>query len=190
MTLDNEAPGEPDVTLDHLELRDASVDDAEAVAGVHVASWRSAYEHLLPRSVLDGLSVTGRARWWSRVLAAPRGDHVLVARMDGVLCGFVHVSLGPLDDPDTGELVTLYVIADAWGTGVGRQLHDAGLNRLADQGCETAGVWMLSTNERARRFYERNGWTLCPTVRIQSFGSATVVDHRFHRTLTPGGAEG
>jgi hypothetical protein len=38
---------------------------------------------------------------------------------------------------------------------------------------------MLSTNERARRFYVRQGWTRLEEVRIQRFSKATVIDHRF-----------
>ena len=164
-------------------LRDAQPGDAEAIAAVHVASWRAAYRHLLPDDLLDGLSVDDRARWWRRLLEAPRGDHVVVAERDGATEGFVHVALGPPDGPDRGELVTLYLLPDRWGTGLGARLHDVGLDRLAGAGCAEARVWMLSTNERARRFYVRHGWERTPEVRIQQFRAATVVDHRFARAL-------
>ena len=165
-------------------LRDAVPGDATAIAEVHVASWRAAYRHLLPDALLDGLSVDDRARWWRRLLDAPRGDHVVLAERDGAVDGFVHVALGPPDAPECGELVTLYLVPGRWGTGLGARLHDAGLDRLAGEGCAEARVWMLSTNERARRFYVRRGWVRTPEVRIQEFGAATVVDHRLARALT------
>lgn len=165
--------------LGDMEFRDAMPDDAVAIAEVHVASWRVAYRHLLPDALLDGLSVEGRGRWWRRLLDAPRGDRVTLAVRDGVVVGFVHVALGPPDAPDCGELVTLYLTPETWGTGVGQRLHDTSLVHLGAAGCTEARVWMLSTNERARRFYVRQGWTRLEEVRIQQFATATVIDHRF-----------
>ena len=173
-----------DVVLRDAVLRDAVPGDADAVAAVHVASWQAAYRHLLPAPLLEGLSVDDRARWWRRLLEAPRGDHVVVAAHDGTLRGFVHVGLGPPDAPGRGELVTLYVAPGQWGAGLGRRLHDTGLDRLVGEGCPEARVWMLSTNERARRFYVRQGWHRTEEVRIQQFGTATVVDHRLAIDLT------
>ena len=40
-----------------VTVRDATVDDARAIAEVHVASWRWAYRGQLPDDLLDGLSV-------------------------------------------------------------------------------------------------------------------------------------
>jgi hypothetical protein len=42
---------------------------------------------------------------------------------------------------------------------------------------------MLSTNDRARRFYLRQGWSLVEGERIQELGGQRVVDHRFRREL-------
>ena len=58
-----------------------------------------------------------------------------------------------------GELGRLHVHPDHWHEGVGRALHDA----AAAAGATT--LWVIDANERARRFYERNGWVLDPTER-------------------------
>jgi hypothetical protein len=44
---------------------------------------------------------------------------------------------------------------------------------------------MLSTNDRARRFYERQGWVRDPLLRVQQFGGRVVIDHRLGRPLPP-----
>ena len=41
-------------------IREATPDDARAIAEVHVASWRWAYRGDLPAEFLDGLSVDDR----------------------------------------------------------------------------------------------------------------------------------
>ena len=96
---------------------------------------------------------------------------------------------GPVRDvdlgPTTGQLTTLYLAPDTWGAGTGRALHDATLERLATAGFDSAVVWMLSTNDRARRFYHRQGWARDRILRVQQFGGRVVIDHRLSRLLGP-----
>jgi GNAT superfamily N-acetyltransferase len=166
-------------------VRDAGVDDAGAIAGVHVASWRTAYAALLPPAVLDGLSVAQRTRHWRRVLGPGSPDRVVVVEADGRVVGFAHV--GPAHDADvpatTGQLLTLYLEPHEWGRGTGRLVHDAGLARLTDAGHDRAVLWMLSTNARAAAFYARQGWVRDGRLRVQQFGGAVVIDHRWARAL-------
>ncbi len=49
---------------------------------------------------------------------------------------------------------------NAWGTGAGRLLMSAFVERLRESGFEDATLWVLDDNPRARRFYEAAGWTL------------------------------
>jgi GNAT superfamily N-acetyltransferase len=168
-------------------LRDAREGDASGIAAVHVASWRAAYPGLLPAAVLDGLSVARRTATWERVLA-DRRQFVVVAEVEGRVVGVGHA--GPARDadlgPGTGQLTTLYLAPGTWGAGTGRALHDAALDRLTTAGCDSAVVWMLSTNERARRFYARQGWVRDRVLRVQQFGGLVVIDHRLSRPLGPG----
>jgi len=171
-----------------LVIRAAGAGDARGIAEAHVASWRRAYVGLLPAAVLDGLSVEQRARHWDRVLVEGPPGRVVVAERSGRVVGFAHV--GPAHDTDTGvttgQLGTLYLHPDEWGRGVGTRVHDAGLERLAADGFDRAVLWMLSTNARAARFYDRRGWERDGRIRVQQFGGAVVIDHRYSRDLRPG----
>jgi GNAT superfamily N-acetyltransferase len=162
--------------------------DAPAIAEVHVESWRAAYAELLPSTVLDGLSIAQRARHWRHVLEPASRDRVVVADRDGYLLGFAHVgpALEADSGPTTGQLGTLYLRPETWGTGIGRQVHDAGLERLMEAGYDRAILWMLSTNARASRFYERQGWRRDGRIRVQQFGGAVVIDHRWECRLPLG----
>lgn len=44
--------------------REATPEDAEAIASVHIASWRVAYRDLIPKSYLDVLSQEAKAQDW------------------------------------------------------------------------------------------------------------------------------
>jgi len=174
------SPADAEVTL-----RDARAADARDIAAMHVASWRTAYPGLLPAAVLEGLSVERRTATWQRVLGDGH-QFVVVAVAGWQVIGVGHA--GPARDADvgtsTGQLTTLYLAPGTWGAGTGRALHDAALDRLAAAGYDSAVVWMLSTNDRARRFYQRQGWARDPVLRIQQFGGRVVIDHRLSRALS------
>ncbi|MBK1784539.1 GNAT family N-acetyltransferase [Prauserella cavernicola] len=137
--------------------RPAGPADAGAIGRVHVNSWRSAYAGL----PLQGLSITQRQDRWRELLV---GDelraNVLVLVDGGSVVGFA--CAGPSRDadarPDTGELMSLYLDPAAWGRGFGRMLHDDALALLRSAGNRTATLWVLNSNARARRFYEKAGW--------------------------------
>jgi ribosomal protein S18 acetylase RimI-like enzyme len=136
-------------------VRRATVEDARAIAEVHIETWRATYVDIMPPEVLAGLDVDRREELWRRY-AATEGYAVFVAERDGRVVGFV--SVGACDDlEDTGELYAIYVAPDVWGTRAGLALMEAAVEWLAERWDE-AVLWVATENPRARRFYERYGW--------------------------------
>lgn len=170
-----------------MQVRVAAVDDAQAVAAVHVGSWQVAYRGLIPDAYLDALSVERRSEVWSRILAEsdlPRtGTFVL---QDGPeVIGFVHVA--PTRDDDvpasTGEVTGIYITPNAWGRGGGRQLMDAAQASLKAAGFMTATLWVLESNLRARVFYERAGWSPDGARKCDDRGDFVLLEIRYTTTL-------
>jgi len=115
----------------------------------------------MPDSYLDGLMdllPERTARWRRWLEEAPPW----VAASDaGEVIGFA--GCGPSRDEDAtpsviGEITGIYVLAEHWDTGVGRRLMRACLASLQEAGFAEATLWVLDSNVRARRFYERGGW--------------------------------
>src|SRR5580704_8639229 len=50
-------------------VRPAVIDDARAIAEVHVESWKSTYRGILSEALLNGLSVETRESFWRGTLA-------------------------------------------------------------------------------------------------------------------------
>jgi len=136
-------------------VRRATLDDARAIAEVHVDTWRVAYPGVIPQDVLDRLDVDEREQRWLSWIPVEE-IAVFVAQQDGRVVGFV--SLGPSRDVDgTGELYAIYVAPGSWGTGAGPALMDEATEWLLARWDE-AVLWVAEENPRARRFYERYGW--------------------------------
>jgi GNAT superfamily N-acetyltransferase len=132
-------------------IRPGTPEDAEAVARVHVETWQAAYAHVLPRQELQAMSPADRVEQWRR-------RPPIVAEVDGQVVGFVSVGASRSADAE-GELYAIYVHPDHWGTGVGRTLLEAGETELSRLGHRSVVLWVLDDNPRARRFYERAGWS-------------------------------
>ncbi len=118
-------------------------------AYVHWKSWQEAYPGLVSPAYLEKLSLEK-----CEEIAFRRPENTLVAKDGERVLGFVCYGGG--DDPDTGEIFALYVLAAYYGTGLGRRLMDAGLERLRD--CPEVRLWVLQGNARAIRFYEKCGF--------------------------------
>ncbi|HET9257442.1 MAG TPA: GNAT family N-acetyltransferase [Pseudonocardiaceae bacterium] len=176
------------------EIRDAGPGDAFGIAAVHVASWQAAYHGLLPERVLAALSVADRERTWSAILTdPPPRTAVLLSTREEAIVGFAAVGPagGPVTSSMAGELYAIYLRPDQWERGIGRQLHQAALDRLSALGFQHATLWVLEGNERAINFYQRNGWAADGTRRIdQELGGADLPERRLRRTLAPRQAPG
>ena len=124
-----------------VELRRATDADAEAVADVFITSRRAAlpavhfpYSDESVRGYVRDILIANTEGW-----LAQDGDQVLAI-----------MSLKP------GWVEQLYVATDRQGEGIGRRLLDLAKERSDGE----LQLWTFQVNARARRFYERNGFTV------------------------------
>jgi GNAT superfamily N-acetyltransferase len=133
------------------------VTDFDAVAAVHVRSIQASYAGLMSDDYLASLDpaiFAGRRR----ATHGEPGRHTLVAERDGTIVGLA--SFGPdREDAALGELYSIYVVPEAWGTDAGWRLFTAARRILKSEGYPEIRLWVLAANERARRFYARAGLT-------------------------------
>ncbi|QIX26669.1 GNAT family N-acetyltransferase [Nocardioides sp. JQ2195] len=133
-------------------IRAAVVDDAAALADLHLDVWDDGYTGLVPQSVLDARRATPKAErvtmWEKRLTGSAT---TWVAEDEDGLVGFASAGKGR-DGSGMWELMALYVRARVYGTGVGHALFRATI------GDRPAFLWVLVGNERATRFYERQGF--------------------------------
>lgn len=165
-------------------IRAARIEDAGDIAWVHIRSWQEAYRELMPADYLASLEATlprREALWRQSIEQA--NEAVFVAEVDGRVVGWIAVSPSRDEDADpgkTGEVQAVYVLAEHWGTGVGRALWLRGLEHLASQGLETATLWVLAGNRRAVRFYQNAGWIAqAESSRILNRGGRELEEIRY-----------
>jgi GNAT superfamily N-acetyltransferase len=123
-----------------IEIRRATDDDAEAVAEVLIASRKQALatvEFSPPDSV---------RRYVRNILIARTEGWVAVDA--GKVVGLMSLTPGWVDQ--------LYIAPDRLGEGIGRRMLDLAKGRSGGE----LQLWTFQVNARARRFYERNGFTI------------------------------
>lgn len=170
-----------------LIIRCALPTDAVDIAHVHVRSWQQAYRDLLPHDYLSSLDATlpQRIGWWEQSIEAGE-PQIRVALIDDRVVGWV--SFGASRDknanPGEGEIMALYVVAEHWGTGVGRALWSHARGYLLDQGFLRVSLWVLSDNQRAVGFYRAAGLLPDPASEQEiTRGGVNLREIRYQATL-------
>lgn len=165
-------------------IRPATARDAEKIASVHVRSWQSAYQGLIPQSYLDQLNVEQRKTFWEQYLRNTTGNRegCVVAEEDETIIGFANFVPSRDEDSDpktTAELASIYLLAERWNQGFGRALFQRvdELWRLAE--FQEATLWVLNSNKRAINFYERLGWFVDGKEKSESTSGVLLNESRY-----------
>ncbi len=161
-------------------IRAGRPEDAEAIARVHVETWRSTYAGLVPDHYLLGMSVQGQALRWKKLLRRlPPGQGVLVAESPaGAVVGFGSWSRARnRPPPASGEIQTLYVASDWQGQGLGRALLAGLLDGLTAAGHSDAYLWVLAENP-SRFFYERQGGHRV-AEQVEAFAGTRLLEYAY-----------
>lgn len=141
----------------------------------------------VPDEYLASLSVAERKASWVRIIAGsewPSAGVLLLIDGDRVV-GFVSfgASRDEPADPETGEVMAICVEPEVWGAGGGRLLMDNALGLVRDAGLGRCTLWVLESNERARRFYEVGGWTADGSQRSSDSRGFQLNEVKYRRSL-------
>ncbi|MDF9816478.1 GNAT family N-acetyltransferase [Streptomyces sp. SPB162] len=173
------------------DVRKMTAADIDAVSAVRVRGWQSAYAGIVPQDYLDAMSAPADAARRRERFADGTGRVENVVSTDGTgVTGWA--AQGPYRGegaaPGDGELYAIYVRPDRIGTGAGRALLGAVLARAADRGFTRLRLWVLADNARARRFYERAGFTADGAEQREEYGEVSLREVRYVREVSSEGS--
>lgn len=130
-------------------------DDRLEISGIYESSWKSAYKGIIPQAYLDSIP---KGRWVAN-LDNPSW-HTLLCVEDGRPVGTSSFCASRFDDyPGWGEMISIYLLPEYIGKGYGRRLFSEAVDALRGLGYTELFLWVLEENLRARRFYERAGFS-------------------------------
>src|SRR5688500_14236385 len=154
-----------------FSIRAATEADIDPVGELHSLVRDKTY-----KSIVRGYRSEPTTAYWRLLFPAEAGTHrLLIAEAGGAVIGFVYVG--------EGVLQAIHVHPDWHGRGVGQALMRAGRNALAELGFRFASLWVIVGNERACRFYERDGWRPSGRVRDTRVGGVSWFEQEYVREL-------
>lgn len=149
-------------------LRPGVLSDAEGIAKTHIQSWQAAYADIMPQEVIDARSLEQRTAQWGQWLKEKESKSIWVAEQDHEIQGFVAggPTRGIWADQCPGEIYAIYLRPQVFGQGIGTRLFKKIRTHLETEGYASQWVWVLTSNTKARRFYEKMGGVYQTTTSI------------------------
>ena len=131
-------------------------DDRFAISRIYEESWKFAYKDIIPQNYLESIPV---GHWVSNLDKERMNTLVMIE--DDIFIGTSSYCKSRFSDfSNFGEIVSIYLLPQYIGKGYGKLLLDAVVGELAHLGFYDIFLWVLEDNLRARKFYEKAGFTL------------------------------
>lgn len=155
-----------------IEIRKARPGDANAIAAVHDAAWRSAYRGLIPGVELEKMVERRGPRWWDAAIR--RGSRLSVLLVGETIAGYVNYGGNRTKSlPYGAEIYEIYLDPEHQGLGFGQRLFAAARRDLALARIEGLVVWALAENDGAIGFYKAMGGQPVASS-TEQFGTKTL----------------
>ncbi|MUK88303.1 GNAT family N-acetyltransferase [Ornithinibacillus sp. L9] len=152
-----------------MEIRQAEMSDARGIAKVHVDSWKTTYNGIVPDEYLQQLSYDQREQLWINNMSQ---HNVFVAVNEtGRIVGF---SAGGKERSGnyptyTGELYAIYILQEYQRKGLGKLLLHSVVEDLKQQGINRMVVLVLEENS-SQFFYQSLGARKLDTLEVSIAG--------------------
>ncbi len=157
----------------------SEADDRLELSNVYEESWKHAYKGIIPQDYLDSIP---KGRWATSL--DREGMHSLVMVDNGRIVGTsCWCSSRWEDHPGWGEIVSIYFLPGYMGKGYGTMLLERCVNELRTAGFKNILLWVLEDNHRARRFYEKNGFTAADDFLDDEIGGKKLREIMYIRSI-------
>lgn len=164
-----------------LNLRQATAEDAALISRIIACSWRGTHQALIDPVYLARLP----DEYWLPPMRSWLGSgqmYGFLAELDGLPVGCIVYGRGRDENHgDWGEIVSLYLLPEVLGQGIGSALLRAALSALREDGYSNVYLWAIRGNEGAERFYQHHGFALTDEQVRYKIGSRDITDVRMIR---------
>ena len=151
------------------------------MAEIHVRTWECAYKGHMPDNYIKSYSIEKREKQWTKILTSVTNkSKVYVAELNGQLVGFCSGGKSRDDDmKDSAEVYSIYVDQTNLHQGVGTKLLESLTTFFQKEGFKKAGLWVLDSNEQAKKFYKSRGWIPDGSEKSETIDGMLVEELRY-----------
>lgn len=159
-----------------IKYRMANAEDISSIAALHALSWQQNYRDSLDDEYLNHKVEAERLNFWTKRFQHPlENEQVILAEDDEKLVGFACVCAN--DDAHWGALLdNIHVLKTYSGQGIGQVLMKKSAQWIYEQNPNSPFyLWVLETNLRGIKFYERLGGMNHETVEDTMYDGSKVL---------------
>lgn len=144
----------------NFEIIKATIKNAPEMGYIHACSWQKAYHNIIPESIINTFTAEQRTQVFEQALKT-RTEEYYLFQVDDLPAGIalLYKSHEDMSASDEGEIYAIYFHPDYWGTPATQLGFQFCIERLKELGYRQIHIWVLEENLRARKFYEKNGFT-------------------------------
>lgn len=155
-------------------------DDFGSISKIYAHTWKAAYKDIIPSDYLASLDDNN----WCEVLKSQSLESLVFTKDDVYVgtCGYCPAREEAFDG--WGEIVSLYVLPQYWGGGLGSKLIEQAQNYLKAQGFEKIYLLVLEENINAQKFYKKHGFKPLLPAGETEIGGKKLGEIRFVKTLS------
>lgn len=163
-----------------MEIRRLKSSDSRSeLSRIYEESWKYAYRGIIPQSYLDSIP---SGHWADAV--DREGRYSLILLDQGQMIGTSSFGKSRFSElSDWGEIVSIYLLPAYMGKGFGGSLLNAVLGELVQMGFSSFFLWVLEENARARRFYEREGFSESGRTLDDEIGGKALREVQYIKTI-------
>lgn len=156
------------------KVRRAIIADTKSLANIIVESWKSAYSNIIPEDeIAKFLDKQRRQQQFERFIKDE--EIVLIGFYDEIPCGLVFANKDNDEQlKECGSIYSIYLLEEYWGKGLATKLMDVVISILKEDGCKQVSLWVYEVNVRARKFYEKCGFTFDGNKKHSRFSNKPI----------------
>lgn len=158
----------------NLHYRTAAHDDIEKMSAQLADSYIHAYKGLMSKEYLSSIT----ANHWIPVLeeSMQKGDSCLIAEINGEIIGSSVFSVTQEAEKTYAEWHAFYLSPSYISHGIGHSFYQVIESEMKRNGCRFCILEVLSSNERAIKFYLTRGYVKTSTFVVEENGMTLSCD--------------
>ena len=145
--------------MGNIIIRNATINDINEVAQLHVNSWHETYAGIISQNYLDNMK-NNLPRRIERMKNEFNLRTMIVAEIDNEIVGFSEFVFSNEFSKDLDidcELCGLYIKNGYKHLGLGSKMFEYVVNLFKAQEKKSMGIWCVKENEPAISFYKKKG---------------------------------
>ena len=156
-------------------LSPSDISFVEDLAHIMIVAWRSGFKGILPSEAIEKYTQLQPCTDMFRQILSSGAGRMYLANLDGKPVGLLYW----LSEGNTARIEALLTVPEVWGKGVAAALMEQVLKDASSY--KEITVWPFAQNHRARRFYEKCGFS--PTGQTHMGDALETEYHRYINNL-------